>query len=217
MRYGGSDSLTLGKCPRCSESIDKHAIPFIESTPESLILCNHLLNALENVSKRGLELGKAKSTVTMAGSLITTVGSDKRKYVTASGPGVGTLQKIKKVLGKDVILVTDGNVSTATNTKITDIFGVEFTPVALAGNNTIRKPCGDSYPLGDCAAQKLLVTVFRYAKSIKQKVRKLEMTEIYWKDVQQTAHNRKWSTQVAAQSCDTCKRVLPQMLCSHVE
>ena len=61
-------------------SIDKHARdPFIESTAQSLILCERLLNALEDVSKRGLELGKAKCTVTMAGSQNTTTGQISRE------------------------------------------------------------------------------------------------------------------------------------------
>jgi hypothetical protein len=216
MKYGGRDSLSTGVCPRCSEDIDRHTIPFIESTDASLKLAEKLLTALDAVSTRGALLGLDAAAATMAGALITTVGSEKKQYVTVSGGGVETLKKIKKALGAAVILITDTNACSnhPANTKATDIFGVNFTPTVTAA---VQNSCGIGYPLGSCAAQKLLATVFRYAKDKTKKVMKLEMTEILWKDVQAEGHNRLWSTGTAVQSCDTCKRVVPQMLCTKVE
>jgi hypothetical protein len=216
MKYGGRDSLTGGICPRCSESIDRHTIPFIESTEASLKLAEKLLTALDAVSTRGADLGLEAAGATMAGSLITTVGSEKKQYVTVSGGGVETLKKVKKSLGAGVILITDlnGCSNHPANTKATDIFGVNFIPTMTPA---VQNSCGIGYPLGSCAAQKLLGTVFRYAKEKSKKVEKLEMTEILWKDVQADGHNRLWSTGTAVQSCDTCKRVVPQMLCTKVE
>lgn len=216
MKYGGRDSLTLGNCPRCSKSVDKHKIPFIESTEASLKLVQKLLAELETVSKRGAKLGFEPSASTMAGSLITTIGTEKKQYVTVSGGGVETLKKIKKALGAGVTVINDLNAcpNPPANTKCTDIFGVTFLPDLTPA---VQNSCGVQYPLGSCAAQKLLATAFRYAKEKEKKVEGIEMTEVLWIDVQATGHNRMWSTGQAVQSCDTCKKVLPQMLCTHIE
>src|ERR1700691_3021605 len=70
MRYGGRDSLTLGTCPRCSESIDKQAIGS-SNQPQRASFFVTVCSTQGKMSRSvGLSLVRPKSTVTLAGSLI---------------------------------------------------------------------------------------------------------------------------------------------------
>jgi hypothetical protein len=87
-----------------------------------------------------------------------------------------------------------------------------FTPVA---HRPQRR--GLDYKLGSCAAPKLLVQIYNNAITAKTTINKIEMAELLWFDTTSGGRrNPDWSTGQIVMSCDTCKQVLPQILCSNL-
>lgn len=195
-------------CPRCKKSFDKHRIPFIESQDNSQKLLNRLQKALEKKNQK--EIIKAypipERTTSMMGAAIAKIsGGASKKYVTLSGPGFTLLNSVDiNAIGKEVTLVKIRSASLLDKT--IDISGNNFEPIWINRET--------DYPFGSCAAQKLLWQIFTDAKAQKKEVETIDMTERLWKDFRAEKHNKAWSTGLEpAPSCDTCKQVLPQMLC----
>lgn len=207
IRYGGSNDIIGSVCPRCGKSPDKHALQSIVSGEASRKLMESLQKALGDLSKEAILKGYDMPgfSSSMMGTAVATIGSEKRSYVSLSGPGVSLLPHMKKGgLGKDVYIVDAPAV-----VAFYDFNGKTFTPVA-----PIAQGRGRDYPLGSCAAQKLLSRIFQDAATAKKKVTALDMSELLWLDFAAKGHNRDWSTGSIVVSCDTCKQVVPQMLCT---
>ena len=207
VRYGGQNAKQQ-KCAQCEQSPDKHTIKWIESSRTTDKLMERLIDGLEKVDLKGIELGKTpeKSEI-MAGALAGTIeGGKTLQYVALSGPNGALLKKVAS-LGKDVTFVL-GDLG-LTGGKSIDVRGNLFAPKS-AGKLPNK--------LGNCAAQKVLHAFFGDAKKAEKKVQKIEMTEMFWRSFTHTGEkNQKWSTIEAVESCDTCKQVVPQMLCDKVD
>lgn len=207
MNYGNSNDI-INKCPQCDNSIDKHKISLISSSEKTDKLARELQARLSKVNTRavlkGLELDR---TATMVGAAVVKFKDFSKTYVTVSGPGVALLGHIQS-LGKDVVVITSATVLLAGN-KVTNIQKKKFVPDVSKGKE---------YPVGSCAAQKLLTSIFADAKSLKSIV-KVEMSEIMWRASggKTSQSSRKWSTGSVVPSCKTCKQVVPQMLCNLTE
>jgi hypothetical protein len=204
MNYGGNNDV-ITQCPSCQKSCDTHKpFPFISSDDFTADLAGKLQTALDDSVIRGLLKGFDKSrTSCMVGAARATINSGVYTYVTISGGNLEPLQHIAS-LGKDVQVVTD-----VSALPLQSIAGVRLNPNP-APNNRNR-----DYPVGSCAAQKLLMAIFRDADAHggRSKITKINLAEILWSDPSNSGHNRDWSTGQLVCSCDTCKRVVPMMLC----
>lgn len=203
---GGERSPYNGKCPVCNESCDKHIpFPFISSDEYTETLAKKLQDLLGDVIKDGHTRGFDPSrTSCMVGAARATINNGVSTYVTISGGNMDILNKIKDRLGKNVQIV-----KTPSATPLRIIANKEISLVPKSWNRN------RDYPVGSCAAQKLLMAVFTQAKRSGglDKISKLNMAEILWCDPSGNGHNRDWSTGQIVESCDTCKQILPAMLC----
>lgn len=209
MNYGNDNALTGAICLLCRDSIAKHGIGRISSSAESEELARKLQALLSRVDTKGLQKGyELPRDATMVGAAIVNYQSSVKKLVTVSGPGVELLAHIDQgKLGKGVVVVDD--VNAAKRGKLLNIQGQYFTPTYGEENAQYTY-----YPLGACAAQKLLATIFQD----KQAIREIHMSEIFWRSMtgneQVSLNSRQWRTGEVVPSCGTCMQVLPQMLCS---
>ncbi len=221
--YGGSNDVIDQTCPRCQESPDKHRIKWIAPGADSTSLLERFQRTLDNVSKETLESGKLRDAyldlatnpagnvyaTSMMGTAVATIGSVVKLYATLSGPGPSIiLNWIKRdQLPKDLMILDATNA--ATRGKLVDIRGKNFTPTHTPqGRNR-------DYPLGSCAAQKIVNQIFTDARAAGQEVKSIELSEMFWRDFAAERYSRDWSTGTIVPSCDTCKQVLPQMLCTN--
>jgi hypothetical protein len=70
------------------------------------------------------------------------------------------------------------------------------------------------YRPGGCAAQKLLIEISKHPKI--GELKKITMSEVLWRGQgprAASATSRQWKKGETAQSCRTCKQIVPQMLC----
>jgi hypothetical protein len=146
----------------------------------------------------------------MMGAAIATIGSTVKQYVTLSGPGPNLIARWMKYdkLPKGLVVVDANNV--LRSGRLYDITGKQFAPTRTPQNR------GRDYPLGSCAAQKLLDQIFADARAARQPITSIQLSEMFWRDFAAENHNREWSTGQIVPSCDTCKQVLPQMLCTNI-
>jgi len=207
MRYGGTNDL-MQTCTRCGESLDRHGIE-ITSDDRTEKLAKTFQGALDRAVSSGLVKGIAAARAScMVGAAIAKIGSAEYKFVAISGAAVDILNHTgANALGRDVTLIRDGDAF-----PLTTITGQ---PLTLA--QPVKGTRNRDYPLGACAAQKLLMAIFRKQKQAKGKITSINMSEILWSDPSPVGHNRDWSTGEVVCSCDTCKRVVPIMLCDHTE
>jgi hypothetical protein len=197
MKYGGNNDVIGKSCPRCGQSCDRHGIQFIESNSETEKLAREMQRLLDETSKtaekKGYELPRGTC---MVGSAIALINSAVYKFVTISGANVEILNHIGS-LGSNVKII-----ALASALPLTTIQGETLNPALI----------NPEFPVGSCAAQKLLKEVFQRAgKGKGHTITKLNMSEILWTATRE--HNRRWSTGSVVCSCDTCKQVLPMMLC----
>ena len=233
MNYGGSNDVINSRCLRCGKPPDTHKpFPFVSSGDLTASLLNNLSNALKD-NVEGLYLRGYQSAVTtsMMGAAVALIGTEKRQYLSLSGPGTDLLNHInRRFIGNDVVLVDAPN---GLDNLIMGAGGViaggEFpnNPYARKRDSSVSKvfrvarpPLQNrnrDYPLGTCAAIKLLTRIYKDAVALGQDINSIELAELLWFD--NTAggqHNRDWSTGQIVMSCDTCKQVLPQILCSNI-
>lgn len=224
MNYGGTNDIIDNKnryCPRCGKSTDTHKpFPFVSSGTATAKLLAQLQQALDDSAMTAaVKAYQTLKTTTMIGSAVATIGSSVRQYVTFSGTGVDLFAHLdRKYFGKDVILITAQNAlvnnkfpNNPAACKLDSSLPTTFTPVQPVAQNRNR-----DYPVGSCAAPKLLAQIYNDAFAAKAQIQTVELAEILWFDTTSGGgHNRDWSTGQIVMSCDTCKQVLPQMLCSN--
>jgi hypothetical protein len=231
IKYGGvsHDYFPDSKCPRCKESIDSHHIPFIRPGDVTLGLACLLQDLLSKLDVESILKGKSLSrNSTMVGAAQARFGNGgSRDYVTVSGEGVLLLAHINRKRLRAEVAICENSTAVETNSSLYGIDGEIFLPAILHRPPTppasrltpphVLWPVPEkvAYPLGSCAAQKLLTRIFEDAQTMGG-VMAIEMSEIMWRSSQidrvpQTS--RQWSTGHAALPCETCKQVLPQMLC----
>jgi hypothetical protein len=205
MNYGNANDL-IQHCPRCAKSIDKHGIALIRSDETTEKLAKKMQENLDAVAHRSADKGfEPMRTSTMVGAATATIGTAVYKYVTISGGATEMLAQMAN-MGKDVEVIT-----ATTAAPLTTIRGepLVMAPTAHGRNR--------DYPVGSCAAQKMIMAIFKKAKEKKAAITAINMAEILWSDPHTAGHNRDWSTGSVVCSCDTCKRVVPAMLCDHRE
>ncbi|RKH21378.1 hypothetical protein D7X74_01475 [Corallococcus sp. CA047B] len=202
---GAARSPYNGKCPACDKSCDTHKpFPFVSSDDFTEKLAKKLQGLLDAARVRGLLKGfELSKGACMVGAARATINSKVYTWVTISGGITDMLGQFDNTLGKDVQIVKTASALPLRNIKGTAVTG---TPVAWNRNR--------DYPAGACAAQKLLMEVFNQAKGTPGKISKLTLAEILWSDPAGNGHNRDWSTGQLVESCDTCKQLIPMMLCS---
>jgi hypothetical protein len=206
MNYGNTTKLSNGvvfsECLKCCEVIDKHKIPLIQSDDATEKLARKVQQNLDGIYAEALTMGYEVGAPTMVGAAIATVGSKVVKVVALSGANAGTvLGRMPSNLGQDVVIVSD-NVTT-----FKTVTGASIQP------NVAPIPGGFNYPLGACAAQKVLMELIRQANPQgggSLKISNLHMAEIFWKT---NGRKSDWSSGDVVPSCDTCKRVVPMILC----
>ncbi|MEY9211825.1 hypothetical protein NI17_008560 [Thermobifida halotolerans] len=226
-KYGGTNDV-LSTCPRCERSPDTHEVRWIPSDGGSQRLLESFVRTLDDLSRETMEshnlreayLALATSRTqageekvysrSMMGTAVATIGTRVRKYATLSGPGPGIFLRWinHSRLPKDLTVVDTNNALDARG-KIIDIRGRYFAPV-----HTPQRRDKD-YPAGSCAAQKLLDQIFTEASAAGEKVGRIDLSEMFWRDFGTGERGTKWSTIDVVPSCDTCKQILPQMLCSN--
>jgi hypothetical protein len=241
------DGADVRTCPRCDGPIDKHTIPFIRSEETTLKMCLDFAKYLETnsvapksgraarVYARGGAPAESSSapasTVTvdraqmMIGAVLAIVGSETLKFVAVSGD----VPERARGYTAGAKLVDLRNARQGAQHKLLDIRGNWFKPVIdkiLVDSNTWEATGGtDTCAVGQCAAPKLLRSVFEHAVNKGKPVSKIEMTEIWYRDPyaeERLAEAGKEpvrmqgglrDTQGWVISCNTCRWVLPQMLC----
>ncbi|HZB29552.1 MAG TPA: hypothetical protein VE465_05245 [Streptosporangiaceae bacterium] len=225
--YGGSNDVIQQTCPRCGKSPDTHKpFPRINTGEDSERLLEQFRNSLDDLSEATIKSNNLREaylklatgaggtvySTSMMGAAVATIGSKVMGYVALSGPGPAVFSKwIKRnKMPKDTVIIEVTN--TLVSGKLLDISLKQFTPIA-----PVAQGRGRDYPLGSCAAQKLLHRILADAVAANQKVTAIEFCEMFWQDFGAEGHNRDWSTGQIVQSCDTCKQVIPQMLCSNTD
>jgi hypothetical protein len=78
--------------------------------------------------------------------------------------------------------------------------------------NTRNRTSIGNQKLGSCAAQKLFQAIFEYAWKNKKRVTNIDMSEIFWQ-LSKSNKSQEYKAGELCESCDTCKKVLPQILC----
>lgn len=215
--YGGAthDYYPDSTCPRCGASIDRHRIHSIFPSERTIHLVRTLQDLLDQVDRtsrqKGYQLPQVKDQplkTTMVGAahaIFSNHPGQPRDYVTFSGPGYLFFTLINRGrLGKKVVIV-DTYSAMQGNTKLYGIDGVMFVPAWDA----------EGYPIGSCAAQKLMTAIFMDVPT-EGTVMEIQMSEIMWRSSQRERvpqTSRQWSSGHEVSSCITCKQVLPQMLC----
>ncbi len=197
-------------CTHCGNNIDNHVIPFIQADDATTNLAVKLQQQLDAVLTKAIENGyKLPLTAVMAGAAIATVGSKVIKVAALSGwnaPGILALIQ-GKPLGADVVIL--GN-----NVLLTDFKDLLLEPLTSqinglnAGLAAIPEP---TYPIGSCAAQKMIQYIVSQSDPATARITKINMAEIFWK----TGGKSNWSTGQVVPSCNTCNRVLPMLLCNY--
>lgn len=206
MNYGNANDL-ITHCPRCGESTDRHGFGLIRSDEKTEKLAYRLQEALDRVAKSSAVKGLTPLRGTcMVGAATARIGSQDYTFATISGADIAILNQIGG-LGKDVTLIKK-----TTAEPLRTISGQPLSLVQPASGNRNR-----DYPLGACAAQKLLMAIFDQQRQSGGRISSINMAEILWSDPTNPGHNRDWSTGSVVCSCDTCKRVVPQMLCDRSE
>lgn len=219
MNYANANIHNGDRCCHCDEPISAHAINIIRSNDETLHLARALQDKLDAVCETALTKGYTlPQEMIMTGAIVATVGSTVIKAAALSGGNAQTILNIMQGnLGKDVELLGD-NVDIAS---IKSILGVKLSGLAnkveQSRGRTFVPPLpgiipDPNYPVGSCAAQKLLHYVVQYALAHKQKISTINMTEIFWKT---NGVKSKWSTGSEVPSCNTCQYILPMMLCNY--
>ena len=201
----GNTSDVMDRCPSCGGSSDSHGIPLIRPDKETIALAKKLQGILDGVVKGGLQKGwdPARDTC-MVGAATAMIGSRKYTFAAISGADVGILNHIQgNQLGKNVTLI---KAESALPLMTVEGKPLVMTQPAAWGRNR-------DYKLGACAAQKLVMAIFKARKEAGGKIAKINMAEILWSAPSLGGHNRDWSTGSVVCSCDTCKRVVPRMLC----
>jgi hypothetical protein len=206
MNYGNtcqlSNNVVVDECSSCNQKIDKHKIPLIQSDDATEKLAQKVQQNLNAVYAQALTMGYEIGAPTMVGAAIATVGSKVVKVVALSGANAGAvLGRMPSNLGQDVVIVGD-NV-----TAFRTVTGAAIQP------NVAPIPGGFNYPLGACAAQKVLMEIIRQANpqgGSSLKISNLRLAEIFWKT---NGTKSNWSSGEVVPSCDTCKRVVPMLLC----
>jgi len=209
MNYANKNKNYNENCFHCNEPINSHAISLIQSSSESDALAISLQSKLDGVYKTALLKGYVlPQGQIMTGAIIATVGSAIVKAAALSGANADTIFGVMKGgLGKGVNLVGD-NVSLASYRSILDCNLTNLVR-KIDKVGTVPPP---SYPVGSCAAQKLVNYLVQYSLSKKMKITNISMSEIFWK-TNSTKSN--WSTGETVPSCNTCQYVLPMMLCNY--
>ena len=210
MNYGNtctlSNNVLFNQCLQCNENIDKHTISVIQSDAETVKLALKVQENLDKVYQTALTNGYKLTENTMVGAAIATIdGSRVVKVVALSGFDASTvLSLMPSNLGKDVVIV-GGNVA------LGEFMTVTAEPVRP---NLAPIANGFNYLLGSCAAQKVLMEIIRQAKPQQRggrlRISNLRMAEIFWKT---TGTKGNWSSGDVVPSCDTCKRLVPMLLC----
>jgi len=208
MNYGNSNDI-IQTCSRCGESLDRHGFSLIRSDDRTEKLARKLQGALDTVVKHGKLLGTDDARTTcMVGAAVAKIGSAEHVFVTISGADIGILNHISgSVLGSGVTLIKERLALPLTTIKGAPLVLVQPAPW---GRNR-------DYLLGACAAQKLLMAIFKKQKETGGKITSINLAEILWSEPSLGGHNRDWSTGDMVCSCDTCKRVVPIMLCDQAD
>lgn len=206
MNYGNSNDV-IQECPKCTNNIDKHKLSLIRSSDKTDTLARKLQDNLTKINLQSALKGlSVDSTATMVGAAIVNYQSSSQTYITVSGPGVVLLSHINiNEFGKKVIIIKDYNALVNKNKIRNCRKGITFVPDTSKGTE---------YPVGSCAAQKLLSHIFEDAKTFNS-IKSIEMSEIMWRAPKSKVReeSRKWTVHTVVPSCKTCKQVVPQMLC----
>jgi hypothetical protein len=208
MNYGNSNDI-VKTCARCGESLDRHSISLIRSDDKTGRVARKLQAELDRVVKQGKLRGTDPTRVAcMVGAASARIGTADYMFAAISGADIDILRHLNgNALGAGVTLVREHSalpLSTITNKPL-----VLTQPVPWGRNR--------DYPVGACAAQKLLMAIFKAQRNDKGKISAINLSEILWSNPALGSHNRDWSTGSVVCSCDTCKRVVPQMLCDLAE
>lgn len=213
--YANANPNNNDKCIHCTEPIATHAVAIIRSDDATLKLAQKMQAKLDGIYVTAVSKGyQLPPGAIMVGAITATVGSTTVKAVAVSGGNAPTLLSyITNDFGSDVAVIGD-NVPIAS---LRTLLGNNVRTIAqtvettrMAGN--IPAP---HYPVGSCAAQKLLNHVVQYAITSKTRINpaKITMAEIFWK----SGGKSQWSTGDVVESCNTCKYILPLMLCNYDE
>jgi hypothetical protein len=217
--YAGTNDL-ISSCPRCGCSLDKHRIQ-ICSDERTFKLARTLQKHLDEVAIAAFSHGYDQlKGVTMVGAAIAVIGTAEYKFATVSGRDPAVLNAVRgQALGNDVMFVKDVIPYDDETRQIT-------LPLISGGIFKTGKPAdgraGRNFTPGACAAPKLLQAIFkqRAALSGKPPIKSIFMSEVYWKNTAMPdggGSSSIWTTNEPTISCDTCKRLLPIMMCDHVE
>ena len=204
VRFPHGGSPYKGNCPVCDGSFAKHRFSSIESDDYTTNKAKEFQRALDGVivsgNLQGLQPARARPG--MVGAARAYIDGAEFNCVTISGGDVGILKH-----------VNGGGFGTLIDTAPDPHpININDKPVTLVPVDWGRSR---DFPVGECAAQKLLMAVFKQAKSAKrglQAITKINMAEIFWRPP--ANHTGSWPTGDLAESCDTCKQILPAMLCS---
>ncbi len=219
MNYGNANDV-IRNCPKCTSSIDKHRISLIQSSEKTDALARKMLDLLSKINIQAVLKGfNLNRTSTMVGAAVVTFNNSAkpRQYVTVSGEGVLLLKHIPS-MGKDVVVIDDKSALIEGKNNIHKIRNIENRLFDFDEENPGKVvPMGTEYPVGSCAAQKLLAAIFRIENTAT--IKTIEMSEIMWRalGIHPKATRRQWSTGETVPSCKTCKQVVPQMLCNLYE
>jgi len=219
MQYGQTNNL-LQRCTLCGQSLDKHRIKIV-SDERTDRLARQVQAALDKVAVHARSKGfaQAKGDATMVGAAIATIKNREYRFATVSGRDVEVLRHMDKhSVGADVELVKE--VSYDRNEPARSYIGKLATIAGLPYVVTvaISDMGGNVFPPGACCAPKLLMAIFRKHAAIGGEISQIRMSEMFWKNTANgTQGKSNWSSGEAVHSCDTCKRVVPVMLCDIAE
>ncbi|MDY0907514.1 hypothetical protein [Pedobacter sp. CFBP9032] len=196
-------------CPHCNKNIDTHAIPIISSDTATEQLAKKLQEKLDGVYVTALSKGYVLPVgATMVGAAIATIGSKVVKVAALSGANANLiLSFIQGGLGNDVKLVGDNVAPANFKTLLLDSLS---TPIAAITTGMAAIP-DPKYPVGSCAGQKIIQYLVSQSNPTTARIKKINMAEIFWKSGGKSA----WSTGQLVESCNTCNRVLPMLLCNY--
>lgn len=234
MNYGGSNDVINSICPRCGKSPDTHKpVPFVSSGSVTSSLLSKLSSALKD-NAVGVYLQGYQSAVktSMMGAAVALIGTEKRQYLSLSGPGTDLFNHIdRRFIGNDIVLVSVPN---GLDNLVIGAGGAiasgEFpnnpyarkqdssVPKAFSVNRPPAQGNNRDYPLGTCAAIKLITRIYKDAAELGKDIQSIEMAEMLFFDLTSNGgnRNRDWQTGQIVMSCDTCKQVLPQILCNNI-
>lgn len=196
MKYAGQ-SKHCQTCPRCQKSPDTHSLAPIMSSPATDRAAKAFLDALHKHAGRGMDLRlETAKTEFMVGALVATVDSRVVKLVAHSGSHSLVESKFTRSGEFDMVKVFP----TALDDELCyDVNGTRFRP---------------SKPRTQCAASKLLNALFDPKGPHAGTVKKIEMSEIFYRDFRHNGKkNTVWSTNDTVPSCDKCATFLPELLC----